>query len=98
GILLLIGGIIIGSLIGALFPESVQWFKPLGDIFLNMIFAAVIPLIFFAISSSVANIDQSQKIGRILAVMASVFLTIIITTAIITIVAIWLFPVKQEIV
>lgn len=98
GILLLIGGIILGSILGALFPQSAQWLKPVGDIFLNMIFAAVIPLVFFAIASSVANIDQNQKIGRSLMIMSSVFLTIIVLTAVVTIMAIWLFPIKQEVV
>lgn len=98
GILLLIGGIILGSVIGALFPQSVKWFKPVGDIFLNMIFTAVIPLVFFAIASSIANIDQNQKIGRILMIMSSIFMSIIILTAALTIVAFWLFPIQQEVV
>ena len=95
-LLLLLSGIFIGSLIGIFFPEVVIWLKPLGDIFLNLIFAAVIPLIFFAIASSVGNLDGSQKLGKTLFVMLSVFLSLIIITAMVTIFAVWLFPVQQD--
>lgn len=98
GLILLLLGISVGTVIGIFVPASVHWLKPLGDIFLNLIFAAVIPLIFFAIASSVANIDGSQKLGKILAVMLTVFLTIIVITACITILAVYLFPIQQEVV
>jgi len=94
GILLLLLGIIVGSVIGGFFPGSVVWLKPLGDVFLNLLFAAVIPLLFFAIASAVANIDGSQRLGRIISVMAGVFLGTIIIAAVCTIIALWFFPVE----
>lgn len=97
-LLLLLLGISIGTVIGIFMPSSVNWLKPLGDIFLNLIFAAVIPLIFFAIASSVGNIDGSQKLGKILGVMITVFMTFVVITACITIVAVYLFPVQQDVV
>ncbi|WP_262249614.1 dicarboxylate/amino acid:cation symporter [Parapedobacter soli] len=92
-ILLLLLGIVVGSIIGGFFPGTVVWLKPLGDIFLNLLFAAVIPLLFFAIASAVANIDSSQKLGRIISAMAGVFLGTIIIAAVCTIIALWFFPV-----
>lgn len=93
-ILLLLLGIVLGSVVGGFFPNSVIWLKPLGDIFLNLLFAAVIPLLFFAIASAVANIDGSQKLGRIISVMAGVFLGTIVIAAVCTIIALWFFPVE----
>lgn len=93
-ILLLLLGIVLGSVVGGFFPNSVIWLKPLGDIFLNLLFAAVIPLLFFAITSAVANIDGSQKLGRIISVMAGVFLGTIVIAAVCTIIALWFFPVE----
>ena len=93
-ILLLVLGIVIGSIIGGFFPHTVMWLKPLGDIFLNLLFAAVIPLLFFAIASAVANIDGSQKLGRIISVMAGIFLGTIVIAALCTIIALWFFPVE----
>jgi len=92
-ILLLLLGIVLGSIVGAFFPQAVAWLKPLGDVFLNLLFAAVVPLLFFAISSAVANIDGSQKLGRIISTMAGVFLSTIIIAALCTMVVLWFFPV-----
>jgi len=93
-ILLLLLGIVIGSVVGGFFPDSVVWLKPLGDVFLNLLFAAVIPLLFFAIASAVANIDGSQKLGRIISTMLAVFLATIVIAAVCTIIALWFFPVE----
>src|SRR3546814_840561 len=93
-ILLLLLGIVVGSIVGGFFPGTVVWLKPLGDIFLNLLFAAVIPLLFFAIAAAVANIDGSQKLGRIISVMAGVFMGTIVIAAVCTIIALWLFPVE----
>lgn len=92
-ILLLLLGIVVGSVVGVFVPEVVVWLKPLGDIFLNLLFAAVIPLLFFAIASALANIDASQQLGRIVSTMVAVFLSTIVVAAVLTIVVLWFFPV-----
>lgn len=94
----LIGGIILGSIAGIVFGKSVDVVKPIGDIFLNLLFVAVIPLVFFAIASAIANIGSGQKLSRILTVMSLVFLGTVIVAALITIAAMWLFPVHQQLV
>ena len=93
-ILLLLLGIVLGSVVGVFMPGVVGWLKPLGDIFLNLLFAAVIPLLFFAIASALANIDASQQLGRIVFIMILVFLFTIIVAAVLTIAVLWLFPVN----
>ncbi|TJZ60743.1 dicarboxylate/amino acid:cation symporter [Sphingobacterium olei] len=92
-IIQLLIGIIVGSIIGLLLPQVVPFIKPLGDIFLNLLFVAVIPLLFFAISSSVANIESNNKLGRILGIMSAVFVLTIVIAAIATIIGLWIFPV-----
>jgi len=92
-IILLLIGIILGSLIGLYFPAAVPFIKPIGDIFLNLLFVAVIPLIFFSISSSIAKIEGDNKLGKILTGMSMVFVITIIIAAILTIVALYIFPV-----
>ncbi|SFT10814.1 dicarboxylate/amino acid:cation symporter [Sphingobacterium wenxiniae] len=93
-ILLLLLGIIVGSIIGLWVPQAVAYIKPLGDIFLNMLFVSIIPLLFFAISSSVANLDRQQQLSKIIAVMASVFLITIIIAALATVGILYIFPVS----
>lgn len=92
GILLLLLGIIVGSIIGITAPSIVDYIKPLGDIFLNLLFVSVVPLVFFAVSNSIASLEQQSKFGKIIAVMSFTFLFFILTAAIFTIAAVYFFP------
>lgn len=96
-ILLLLGGIIIGSIFGLVFGEDVLIIKPLGDIFLNLLFTAIIPLIFFTIGSSIANLERTEKLGKLFAIMVLVFLATILISAIVMICAVYLFPIHEDI-
>ena len=97
-ILLLLGGIIVGSILGLVFGKEVEVIKPLGDIFLNLLFTAIIPLIFFTIASSITNLEKSEKLGKLFIIIIGVFLTTVLISAIIMIVAVVLFPIHQDIV
>lgn len=94
GIILLLLGITIGSIIGIVAPNVVYYIKPLGDIFLNLLFVSVVPLVFFAVSNSIASLEQQSKFGKIMVTMAFTFLFFILTAAVFTICAVYLFPVS----
>ncbi|MFD2942898.1 dicarboxylate/amino acid:cation symporter [Flavobacterium notoginsengisoli] len=96
-ILWLLGGIIIGSIFGLVFGEDVLIIKPLGDIFLNLLFTAIIPLIFFTIGSSIANLERTEKLGKLFVIMLLVFLGTILISAIVMICAVYLFPIHEDI-
>ena len=96
--LLLLGGITVGSILGLVFGKDVEVIKPLGDIFLNLLFTAIIPLIFFTIASSITNLEKSKKLGRLFIIIIGVFLTTVLISAIIMILAVVLFPIHQDIV
>ncbi|MNF04522.1 C4-dicarboxylate transport protein [compost metagenome] len=68
-----------------MFGEDVLIIKPLGDIFLNLLFTAIIPLIFFTIGSSVANLERTEKLGKLFVIMLLVFLATILISAIVMI-------------
>ena len=70
---LLLLSVIIGSLLGLVFKEKVVVIKPLGDLFLNMMFTIVVPLVFFTISSSVASMVSLKRLGKIFKYMFVVF-------------------------
>lgn len=93
----LLAGIIAGSIAGLIFGEKVVIIKPIGDIFLNLLFTVIIPLVFFSISNAIAHIDAGNKLGRILGMMSLVFLSTILISAFLTIVAVWIFPIHQEV-
>ncbi len=77
--IILLFSILIGSLLGVIFKEDILVIKPLGDIFLNLLFTIVVPLVFFTISSSIANMGNLKKLSKIL---RSTFLVFVITSAI----------------
>lgn len=91
-IILLLTGIFIGSLVGIFAPQAVIYLKPLGDIFLNLLFVSVVPLVFFAVANSIASLEQQSKFGKIIISMISTFLLFIVVSALFTIVAVYLFP------
>lgn len=77
--LLLLGCIIIGCLLGLWLKEDAVILKPFGNVFLNLMYTIVVPLVFFTISSSIANMVNLKRLGRIL---KYVFLVFIVTSII----------------
>ncbi|MDN3546987.1 dicarboxylate/amino acid:cation symporter [Mucilaginibacter aquaedulcis] len=98
GIILLMAGIIAGSIAGIFLGNKVEPLKPIGDIFLNLLFTAVVPLVFFAIASAIAGLDSSQRLGRLLGITSAVFVATVLVAAIVTIIAAWIFPIHQHLV
>lgn len=93
--IILISSILLGGLAGYLFGHDAQRLKPLGDIFLNLIFTAIVPLIFFSVSSAIARAGSLGKLGKIIFYMAVVFIFTGIVAAILAIVAVKMFPPAQ---
>ncbi|MGL2992405.1 dicarboxylate/amino acid:cation symporter [Flavobacterium sp. TSSA_36] len=95
-ILKLIAGIIIGSIAGLVFGKDVEFIKPLGDIFLNLLFTAIIPLVIFTIASSIANLQKSDKLGKLFRVVFLIFMFTVIVSAIIIVLAMMAFPIDTS--
>ena len=76
--ILLLGGIAIGALIGIISPDFGTKLKPLGDIFLNLMFTIVVPLVFASIASAVGAMANMKRLGKIL---GSTVLTFLVTGA-----------------
>jgi Na+/H+-dicarboxylate symporter len=90
--LLLIVSIILGAGLGIVFKKDAVMFKPLGDIFLNLLFTVIIPLVFFSISSAVASMTNIRRLGRILSVMVLIFVGTGIIASLVMIAAVILYP------
>ncbi|SEM89657.1 dicarboxylate/amino acid:cation symporter [Lihuaxuella thermophila] len=89
---LLLAAIAVGCVIGVVFGPRAAVLKPIGDIFLNLIFTVVVPLVLITISSAVANIANLKTLGKILGIMLIVFLITGFISASLTIGAVKLFP------
>ncbi|MCR1900219.1 dicarboxylate/amino acid:cation symporter [Irregularibacter muris] len=89
-LIFLIAGIVTGSIVGLIFKEKAVVLKPFGQIFLNLMFTAVVPLVFFSLASSVAKMSNMKRLGKILKHTILIFIItgIIASIVIITIVTI----------
>ena len=94
---LLLASIILGSITGYFMGSRATILKPLGDIFLNLLFVAVVPLVFFSISSSVAHIGETKKLFKLIFSLFSVFIFTGIIAALFMICIVSIFPLAQGI-
>lgn len=93
--IILLSSIVIGSITGIFMGEDATKLKPLGDIFINMMFVIVVPLVFFTISSSIANMNSPKRIGKIMSNMGGTFLLTGIIASIFMLGVTKLFPAHE---
>ncbi|CAM3270923.1 dicarboxylate/amino acid:cation symporter [Brevibacillus invocatus] len=84
--------IAIGAIAGTIMGKDAEVLKPFGDIFINMMFTVVVPLVFVNISSAVANIVDLKRLGKILGIMLAVFIITGIISATMMLVGVSIFP------
>lgn len=80
--------IIIGSLWGSYLGERASVLKPIGDIFLNLMFTIVVPLVFFTISSSIASMIDLKRLGKIMGYSLIVFTITCIIASVVMLVSV----------
>ena len=89
--LILITSIIVGSILGLIFKENTSKISFIGQIFINMLFIIVVPLVFSTISSSVARINNINRLGKILKYMLLIFIITSLISAIVMLVGVLIF-------
>lgn len=89
--IILLGSIIVGGIVGLIMGENASVFEPIGNLFLNLIFTLLVPIVFFSISSSIASMESSKKLGRILGTTVLVFAFTAIISGIIGVASFKLF-------
>lgn len=90
--LILLASITVGSIAGIVLKEKASALKPFGDIFLNLLFTIVVPMVFFSISSAVASMGDGRRLARILGWMMVVFTVTGAIASLIMIFAVKAFP------
>ena len=90
--ILLIISILTGAVLGIALKQDAAMLKPLGDIFLNLLFTVIVPLVFFSISATVASMTDLRRLGKILSVMVLIFVITGVISSAVMIVAVILFP------
>lgn len=85
--IILLLSIIIGTIIGLIFKEKACVLSPLGDIFLNLMFVVIVPLIFLTITSSIIKMENPKRLGKIMITILIVFAVMSIIAALIGVVS-----------
>jgi len=86
------GGAILGYVIG---PDA-EVLKPFGDVFLNLLFTAVVPLVFFSLSSAVAASQNLKRLGRIASLMIIMFLITAVVSSCLMLFAVKIFKPAED--
>ncbi len=90
--ILLVLGILIGSGFGVIAGDKASVVKPLGDIFLNLMFMIVVPMVFVSISSAVGSMVNMKRLGSILGSLLVVFIGTGAVAAVLVLAAVNIFP------
>ena len=72
--LLLLLGLVAGGVVGALWSETAAALRPVGTLFLNLVFVLVVPLVFFSVARSMIVMRGSGIIGKVMGIAVCVFL------------------------
>ena len=80
----MLGSMILGAIVGWFFPVTessagATVLKPLGTVFINLMFCIVVPMVFSSIGGSVATMKSRKRAGKI---MGTTVATFVITGAI----------------
>lgn len=86
---IMLASMILGAITGWIFPQVKEGdeviqagatvLKPLGTLFINMMFCIVVPMVFASISGSIATMKSRKRAGKI---MGTTILTFVVTGAI----------------
>jgi len=72
-ILAMLTGIAGGCLVGLTAPAFAEKLKPLGELFTNMMFCVVVPMVFCSICSAIANMPSMGRAGKVMGVTIATF-------------------------
>lgn len=73
-IIILLAAIIIGAIVGIVFKEKAAVLSPFGDIFLNLMFIVIVPLIFLSITTAIYKMKQPKRLGKIMTTIVIMFI------------------------
>ncbi|MCT8987585.1 dicarboxylate/amino acid:cation symporter [Shewanella phaeophyticola] len=80
--IILLSALLIGGLFGGLFPEWAIKLKPIGQIFLNLLFMIIVPLVAVSVMSSIAHMTDLKKLGAILVSIMAVSIVMAIVPSV----------------
>lgn len=90
-VIILLAAIIIGAILGMALKENAAVLKPFGDIFLNLLFVTIVPLVFLSITTSISRIKQPKRIGKIMITIIATFVVMSLISVLVGIISTYSF-------
>ena len=91
--IILLVALVIGGLLGIYAPSFASKLQPIGQIFLNLLFMIIVPLVGISVMSSIASMTDLKRLGRIMAIIFIVSIAMaFIPAAGIVALALWYNP------
>ena len=100
--IVMVVAMVLGCIVGLIWPvvksgdvvvnAGATVLKPLGTVFINMMFCIVVPLVFASISSAVANMGNRKRAGKIMGVTIGTFVVTGAIAAFIMFLLVQVFP------
>ena len=63
--IILLAALLLGSVLGLVWPTQALALQPIGQIFLNLLFMIIVPLVAISVTASIARMTDLKRLGRI---------------------------------
>lgn len=93
--IVLLCSLILGGIAGVVMGPKASVLEPFGDLFVNLMFMIIVPLVFFSVASAIANMNEMKRLGKIMTNIFLVFTCTALIAAVIGYVGIRLFNPTQ---
>jgi Na+/H+-dicarboxylate symporter len=93
--IVLLCSLILGGIVGVVMGPKASVLEPFGDLFINLMFMVIVPLVFFSVTSAIANMNEMKRLGKIMTNIFLVFTCTALIAAVIGYVGIRIFNPTQ---
>lgn len=81
--IILLVAIVIGVIVGLVFKEKAAVLSPFGDVFINLLFVVIVPLIFLTITTAIIKMESPKRLGKIISRIVIAFVIMSVISALI---------------
>jgi aerobic C4-dicarboxylate transport protein len=78
----ILAAMVLGSVVGYLWPQSADSLRPLGDLFIRLVRMIVAPIIFCTVVHGIASVGEAKRVGRV-AIKTLIYFEIVTTIALV---------------
>ncbi len=89
--LLLLLAVLVGGGLGIVMGPEAKVLEPFGQIYLNLMFTLIVPLVFFSVASSIAGMSAMNRLGKIIINIVIIFSITAILSGVLAIIGVFMF-------